>query len=146
MPPAAAGLGSRFHAVPFQCRIKIPALVWPTAQAFVADVAATPWSCASGGLGLGTRFHAMAFQCTIRVSPPLVPPTAHPFRAEVGATPARKPDTGKDALGPEDRARGCADSRGSGETRRAQRDDRCRSADDPRHISVVHLSRSSRSR
>jgi hypothetical protein len=39
--PAGAGLGTRFHAVPFQWTISVPLPLLPTAQALSAEVAAT---------------------------------------------------------------------------------------------------------
>src|ERR1022692_3244584 len=55
----AGDLVTVFHIVPFQCRITLP-----TAQALLADLAATPSRDSSGPglLGLGTCFHARPFQ------------------------------------------------------------------------------------
>src|SRR5215467_9414719 len=68
------GLGTRFQAVPFQCRIRVwkavPSEYSPTAHALPAELAATPrsWLVRVGppGSGLGTCFHAVPFQCRIR--------------------------------------------------------------------------------
>jgi hypothetical protein len=85
--------------VPFQCRIRVsvPPLVnrKPTAQAFVAEVAATPLSSPlPTGFGLRTCFQEVPFQRSIRVAFPVdslkVDPTAQAFAAEVAATPSRK--------------------------------------------------------
>src|SRR5215472_3079888 len=51
-------LGTRFHEVPFQCRISVWDALWlfvtqPTAQAFWAEVAATPCSTLLSWLGSG---------------------------------------------------------------------------------------------
>jgi len=108
------GLGTRFHALPFQRRIKVLGLLvkqlaQPTAQALRADTAAT---LARLPLGLGTRFHALPFQCRIKVLGLLVKqlaqPTAQAFLAEVAATPCRSPLTTKDAAGPADLVRAAA--------------------------------------
>jgi hypothetical protein len=48
--------------VPFQCTVRVLLSRLPTAQAFRAEVAATPPSeSLPGGFGLGTRFHAVPF-------------------------------------------------------------------------------------
>jgi hypothetical protein len=107
------GLGTRFHALPFQCRMTVlleP--VEPTAQALLAEVAATPSSLSAFDLevaatpvkapcptvlGSGETFHAVPFQRKISgVSAPglVVTPTAHAFVAEVAATPASVPSAG----------------------------------------------------
>jgi hypothetical protein len=88
------GLGTRFQVVPFQCKISvlIPPKPWkqfpaqPTAQALLAEVAATPNSAPpSDGVGLGTCFQVLPFQCRICVLPGGVslPPTAQALLAEV---------------------------------------------------------------
>jgi hypothetical protein len=70
---AGAGLGTRVQVLPFQCRIRVlgllvKQLVQPTAQALLAEVAATPESSPPpAGVGLGTRVHAVPFQRAIRV-------------------------------------------------------------------------------
>jgi hypothetical protein len=86
--------------LPFHRSIKVvPVLEEPTAQALVADVAATPASAAPpAGLGLGTCFHAVPFQRRIKVLPPAVP-TAQALLADVAATPAREPPDPGDGLG-----------------------------------------------
>jgi DNA-binding CsgD family transcriptional regulator len=62
----------------------------PTAQAFPADVAASPVTFTSvngpAGLGLAARVHFRPFQCSIKVVPPSVSPTAQASRAEVAVT------------------------------------------------------------
>jgi hypothetical protein len=66
-------------------RVLLPLV--PTAQALLADVAATPARLAVvPGLGLGTCFHAVPFQCKMRVLPPLVP-TAQALLAVMAVTP-----------------------------------------------------------
>ena len=72
--------------------------VQPTAQALVADVAATPVRMPPpAGVGLGTHFHTVPFQRRISVlQPRQVParwsvyPTAQALPADVAATPLRK--------------------------------------------------------
>src|SRR5450759_5272778 len=100
VPPPGLGLGTRVHAVPFQCTIRVlEPPVSPTAHALRADVAATPMSCAPPPrLGLGTRVHAVPSQCTIRVLR-VVKPTAHALRAEVTATPSSAPRRSEAGLG-----------------------------------------------
>src|SRR5262250_1919250 len=66
----------------------------PTAQAFVAEVAATPNRLVSDvGLGLGVLFQAWPFQCRAMVAPAPLPvlnsPTVQTFVADVAATPLR---------------------------------------------------------
>jgi len=83
--------GHLFHAVPFQRRIRLwRSLTWPTAQAFLADVAATTpvrrMLIAPAGMGLRTRCHALPFQCRTRVLRNLIWPTAQAFLADVAAT------------------------------------------------------------
>src|SRR5260370_28600550 len=92
-PARRVGLGTRRQAAPFQCSINgiLPVLVnvSPTAQALVADVAATLLSSEEmpGGVGLLTRVHAVPFQCTITVLPvKLVPPAAQTSSGETAAT------------------------------------------------------------
>ena len=61
----------RFHRAPFQCRITVwPKLEAPTAQAFFAEVAATPPSeyVCPAMAGLATRLHLLPFRCQIRES------------------------------------------------------------------------------
>ena len=91
-----AGLGTRCHAVPFQCRIRVVPLpdehlpAQPTAHALRADRAVTrPGRRA--GLGLGTRFQVLPFHRAIRVRPLAekqlpAQPTAQALRAEAMAT------------------------------------------------------------
>ena len=95
------GVGTRVHAVPFHRTISglgllEVQLVQPTAQALLADVAATPDRLLPAGPGLGTVFQAVPFHRRIRVLPPLVPPTAHALLAEVAATPLRLPLAAED--------------------------------------------------
>ena len=57
-PPACVGLRTCCQPVPFQCTISV-LLKWskaPTAQALLADVAATPDSLLVGGISPGTAF------------------------------------------------------------------------------------------
>src|SRR5258708_24373878 len=69
----------------------------PTAQASLAETAATPARSEPAGPGLGTRFQVLPFQRRIRVFPlafvkQLVQPTAQALLAEVAevaATPLR---------------------------------------------------------
>src|SRR5215472_14041666 len=92
-----SGLGTRRHLVPFQCAISVSDAVPPkppTAQASLADSAATPYRTLIpagplAGLGLGTCRHLVPPQCAIRVlSPVLVEysPTAQMLRPDVPAT------------------------------------------------------------
>src|SRR5262249_23998826 len=95
------GLGTCFHAVPFQRRIRVfasplPLPKPPTAQALAAEVAVMPLRPADPGvpgLGLGTCFHAVPFQCRIKIFAPepkgLNSPKAQALVAEVAATPKR---------------------------------------------------------
>src|ERR1022692_1190311 len=100
------GVGTRFHAAPFQRTITVLAglnlveSVQPTAQALRAETAATPLRVAPvPGLGLGPRFHEVPFQCMIRAfqsgssSSPggEVWPTAHTLPEEVAATAYSRP-------------------------------------------------------
>jgi hypothetical protein len=62
---AGLGLGTCFHEVPFHRRIR-DLLLEPTAQALLAEVAATA-DRLPAGLGLGTCFQAVPFQCRISV-------------------------------------------------------------------------------
>src|SRR6516165_739351 len=96
--PAAAQL--TFQAVPFHRSIKVlPAPTLPTAQALVAETAATADRAARPpGVGLGTLVHLTPFHCAIRVvmaalapTPFTVPPTAQALVADKAATPARMP-------------------------------------------------------
>src|SRR6185437_9040688 len=73
---APAGLAACFQAWPFQCRMTVCGLaelmkqsaVQPTAQALLADAAATADSeVPAAGFGLATRFHEAPFQCRISV-------------------------------------------------------------------------------
>jgi hypothetical protein len=78
--------------VPFHRSISVfsllPAIVVPTAQALLADVAATPERLADvPGLGLATCFQAVPFQRSMSVLPLLVAPTAQALVADVATTP-----------------------------------------------------------
>ena len=87
------GLGTCFHAVPFDRRIKVLAPLVPTAQALVADVAATLYRLLPAGAGLATCFHAVPFHrsaSVLVVVPVLVPPTAQALVADVAATPSSR--------------------------------------------------------
>src|SRR5690348_12038140 len=95
-----AGLGTRAHLVPFQCRIRVrwavPVAERPTAQALLAEVAATPVRelavAVPPWLGLGTCAHVLPFQRKVRVRsavPLSVKPTAHALEVEVAPTAAR---------------------------------------------------------
>jgi hypothetical protein len=91
------GLGTRVHAVPFQCRIRVLSLLDPTVQALLAEVAVTAERELLAGLGLRTRFQTVPFQCRTRVllvAKPgevvPVPPTAQALRGDVAATPERE--------------------------------------------------------
>ena len=110
--PAGAGLGTCFHALPFQAMISVLGLLveqplQPTAQALLAEAAATPDRRLPAGAGLGTRFHAEPFQRRISALLP-VEPTAQALLAEVAATPDRPPLTVTDAATPWDGARATA--------------------------------------
>jgi hypothetical protein len=62
-PPAAFGLGTTDHAVPFQRSMRVNASRDPTAKQFDPVVQATPDRPpvgGLGGLGLATMFHAGA--------------------------------------------------------------------------------------
>ena len=91
--PEGLGLGTTLQALPFQCSMRVLLKSLPTAQALVADVAATP-SRASvpEGLGLGTTSQALPFQCSIRVllvwGDPLTP-TAQALLGDVAAAALR---------------------------------------------------------
>ena len=63
------GLASCFQAVPFQRAISaVPAEPAPTAQASLAEAAATPNRLGLvPGLGLGTCVQAVPFQCAMKV-------------------------------------------------------------------------------
>src|SRR2546427_6020721 len=75
-PPAGLGLGPLVHPVPFHRAIRVvmtspvplPLSVPPTAQALLADVAATPRSMPPGAPrpGVGTCFHAVPFHRSIK--------------------------------------------------------------------------------
>src|SRR5215472_8124375 len=89
-----------FQAVPFHRSIKVlPAPTLPTAQALVAETAATADRAARPpGVGLGTLVHLAPFHCAIRVvmaalapTPFTVAPTAQALVADTAATPARMP-------------------------------------------------------
>ena len=89
------GLGLRAcrHEVPFQRMIRVlfgpfAQALQPTAQAFPAEVAATPKKVLPAGPGLDTCFHDLPFQCKISVEVPSKP-TAQALRADVAATPTR---------------------------------------------------------
>src|ERR1022692_2729476 len=60
-PPAGFGLGVMLQCEPFQCSIRVlyapPVLYEPTAQASLADVAATALRVADPRLGLDTTVH-----------------------------------------------------------------------------------------
>src|SRR5215469_6191855 len=78
-PVPPLGLGATFQALPFQCsarvrRLPVPLMYQPTAQALVAEVAATACRVLATvpALGLGTTFQIAPFQCSIRVR--VVPP------------------------------------------------------------------------
>ena len=93
MLAAGAGLGSCFHAAPFHRKIRVLPPLVPTAQALLADVAATPDKLPAGA-GLGTRFHAVPFHRTISglgllLVVQLLQPTAQALLADVAATPDR---------------------------------------------------------
>jgi hypothetical protein len=80
------------QVVPFHRRIRVllQLLVHPTAQALVAEVAATPnRSLPPTGFGLGTCAHAVPFHRSMSVWAPPMLPTAHAFAAETAATPER---------------------------------------------------------
>src|SRR6516162_319087 len=102
--PLRLRFGTWLQTVPFQCSIRVlPRKAEPTAQALVAEVAATPDRVANvPGLGLGTRVQAVPFQCTINVLPLPSEPTAQALPAEVAATPDRAPLMVNDAAGPGD--------------------------------------------
>ena len=68
--------GTRFHALPFQCTITVfSPPVWPTAQALLGEMAATPLRMlpSGPGFGLGTRFQFLPFQRAIKAAVPLSP-------------------------------------------------------------------------
>ena len=89
------GLGTRFQAFPFQCRVRVwsvPSLNVPTAQPSFADTNRTLVSLSESlGLGLGTRFQAVPSQCTMSVRGPTplsAKPTAQTSLEETARTPA----------------------------------------------------------
>ena len=60
--------GNHFQMVPFQCCTIVVPRSEPTAQALLAEVAATPTSWLNWpGVGLGTCFQAVPFHRSIRV-------------------------------------------------------------------------------
>jgi len=64
------GVATRLHLVPFQCQISEPwRLRVSIAQAFAADVAATPLIRPAARRGSAERFHAVPFQCRISGPP-----------------------------------------------------------------------------
>ncbi len=75
LAPPGLGLFCTIHAVPFQrstsVRAAVPLVYQPTAQASLAEVAATPRSwlrlLAPPGLGLFCNFQAVPFQCSTSV-------------------------------------------------------------------------------
>src|SRR5215469_9970021 len=101
--PSWIGLGTSFHALPFQCAITFSGVIKksksvPTAQALLAEVTATPKKVAPPGTGFGLaiRLQVPPFQwlITLMLVPalcPLAPPTAHALLAEVAATPITPP-------------------------------------------------------
>src|SRR5215469_4915794 len=101
--PSWIGLGTSFHALPFQCAITFSGVIKksksvPTAQALLAEVTATPKKVAPPGTGFGLaiRLQVPPFQwlITLMLVPalcPLAPPTAQALLAEVAATPSRLP-------------------------------------------------------
>src|SRR6266568_2125022 len=114
-PPAGLGLGTLVHPVPFHRAIRVvmtspgplPLSVPPTAQALLADVAATPMSMPPGAPrpGLGTCFHAVPSHRSIKgpLNPlavaQLVQPTAQALMAESAATTRRTSGLGASGLG-----------------------------------------------
>jgi hypothetical protein len=103
-PAVGNGLGPLVQVLPFQCRIKpvrdeLLLTTSPTAQALLADVAATPKRLLlAPGLGLDTRVHTLPFQRRISVLSPLVP-AAQVLLAEVAATPESSPPPAGVGLG-----------------------------------------------
>ena len=90
------GLGSTFHACPFQCSInvsaEVPFLRSPTAHASRGELAAIPksWLSVLPGLGLVMTLHVVPFQCSTSVFvevPTVYHPTAQASQAESMATP-----------------------------------------------------------
>jgi hypothetical protein len=87
--------GTMAHALPFQCSISAALPPDPTAQASVAEMAATERRPARDGspAGDGTRAQEVPVKCSIRlVRVPVAglesEPTAHPPAAPLNATPA----------------------------------------------------------
>ena len=90
--PAGVGLGTCVQALPSQCSITVwpLSLVPPTAQALVAEIAATPFKTVPPpGSGLGTRVHAAPSQCSIKALLNMPAPTAQASSAETAATSLR---------------------------------------------------------
>jgi hypothetical protein len=74
--------------VPFHRRIKVFPPAVPTAQALLADVAATPArEPPDPGDELGIRVQEVPFHRRIKVLAPLPVPTAQALAADVAATP-----------------------------------------------------------
>lgn len=103
-PVSGSGLDWTAQTRPFQCSTSVCAFAWasrsPTAHAFDADVAATPYrKSASSGLGLGCTFHCVPFQCSTRPRsagglPTSYTPTAHALVGDVAATPFNDAESG----------------------------------------------------
>src|SRR5580693_4148347 len=86
-----------FHVLPFQCSISGVLPPDPTAQASVADTAATETRLARNGspAGEGSRVQEVPLKCSITLVPVPVArlvsvPTAHPSEALLNPTPASR--------------------------------------------------------
>jgi transcriptional regulator with XRE-family HTH domain len=98
--PEGSGVGTLRQFLPFHRRIRVfvgpsPLPVAPTAQARLADTAATPLrNTPPPGVGLGTCFHDFPFQRRIRLKPgphpQLTSPTAQARCVDTAVTPCRK--------------------------------------------------------
>src|SRR5215469_11175394 len=90
------GLGTRFHAVPFQCSIRVLFPVSPAAQALRGEIAVTAARRAKPlpTAGLATRRHLVPLKCRISALRP-EKPTAQTSRADVAATPLSQPAAGR---------------------------------------------------
>src|SRR5215831_1717334 len=90
------GLGTTAQLVPFQCSIRVPLPLSPTAHTSLLDTAAAPSSSAWGPvpLGLGMMLQVVPFQCSVSVWKTPLPfwdaPTARTSLAATTVTPSRR--------------------------------------------------------
>src|SRR5260370_5328367 len=92
-----SGLGTRVHAVPFQCAASVSVPRKPTAHALLVNTMVTlvsePATDGRSRLGAVTCFHVLPFQCNMSGCDwPFLPkyvPTAQALDEEFAATPSR---------------------------------------------------------